>query len=111
MMALSHSLFNRTVMVQSGRLIGDVFASVGVALAIAGPALVGVQYFIWLRTGVWHRINIRMIFHAMSVSTPQALEPMLNLPLWLAMFAVGLVFIWIAAEIYERHTRSLREKE
>jgi hypothetical protein len=97
-------------MVQSGRLIGDAFALTGVVLAIAGPSLVTVQYLIWLRTGAWHPMNIRMIFDAMSVSTPQALDGMLELPLWLAMFTVGLVFLWIAAEMYERHARSLRGK-
>lgn len=97
-------------MFQSGRLIGDVLASIGAVLVIAGPGLLAVQYFIWLSTSVWHPINIGMIFDALSVSTPQALDAMLQLPLWLSMFMVGLVFIWIAAEMYERHARSIRAK-
>jgi hypothetical protein len=97
-------------MFQSGRLIGDVLASIGAVLVIAGPGLLAVQYFIWLNTGVWHLINIRMILDAMSLLTPHALDAMAQLPLWLAMFMVGLVFIWIAAEMYERHARSLRAK-
>jgi hypothetical protein len=72
-------------------LIGDVLASIGAVLVIAGPGLVVVQYLIWLRTGVWHPINIRMIFDAISVSTPPALDAILQLPLWLSMFMVGLV--------------------
>jgi hypothetical protein len=92
-------------MSQRGRLIGDVFASIGAVLAIAGLVLLMAQYFVWFRTDVWHPINISVIFDAMSVSTPQALDA----PLSLAMFAVGLVCIWIAAEMYERHARSLRE--
>ncbi len=47
----------------------------------------------------------------MSVSTPQALDTVLELPLGVAMFTVGLVFIWIAAEVYERLARSLRGKQ
>jgi hypothetical protein len=46
----------------------------------------------------------------MSVSTPHALDTVLELPLGVAMFTVGLVFIWIAAEVYERLARSLRGK-
>jgi hypothetical protein len=92
----------------SRRLIGDVFASIGAVLAIAGPFLLMVEYFFWLKTDIWHPIRVRTIFDAMSVSAPQALDAVLNLPLCVAMFMVGLVFIWIAAEIYERHARSLR---
>ena len=97
-------------MSQLGRLIGDVFASIGAVLAIAGIGLLLVQYLVWLKTDVWHPMHIRTIFEAMSVSTPQALDAVLKLPLWVAMFTVGLAFIWIAAEIYERHARSLRRK-
>jgi hypothetical protein len=89
-------------MSQRGRLIGDVFASIGVLLAIAGVVLLMAQYFVWLRTDVWHPINIRTVFDAMSVSTSQGLDAVLELPLSVAMFTVGLVFIWVAAEVYER---------
>jgi hypothetical protein len=89
-------------MSQRGRLIGDVFASIGVLLAIAGVVLLMAQYCIWLRTDVWHPINIRTVSDAMSVSTSQGLDAVLELPLSVAMFTVGLVFIWVAAEVYER---------
>jgi hypothetical protein len=75
-----------------------------------GTRFAGGAVFHWLSTSVWHPINIGMIFDPLSVSTPQALDAMLQLPVWLSMFMVGLVFIWIAAEIYERHARSLRAK-
>jgi hypothetical protein len=90
------------VMFQRGRLIGDVFASIGVLLAIAGVVLLVAQYFVWLRTDVWHPINIQTVLDAMNVSTSQGLDAVLELPLSVAMFTVGLVFIWVAAEVYER---------
>jgi hypothetical protein len=89
-------------MSQLGRLIGDVFASIGVLLAIAGVVLLMAQYFAWLRSDVWHPINIRTVFDAMSVSTPQGLDAVLKLPLSVAMLTIGLVLIWVAAEVYER---------
>jgi hypothetical protein len=95
-------------MFQRGRLIGDVFGSIGVVLAIAGPVLLMAQYFLWLGTSVWHPMNIRTVFDAMSVSTPQGLDAVLEFPLSVAMFAVGLVCIWVAAEVYERDARSFR---
>ncbi len=42
-----------------GRLIGDVFASMGALLVIAGPFLLTAQYFVWLRTDIWYPIRIR----------------------------------------------------
>jgi len=90
----------------SQRLIGDVFASVGAVLAIAGAFLLIAEYLLWLKTDVWHPIRVRAIFDAISVSTPQELDALLKLPLSVAMLMVGLVFIWIGAEIYERHARS-----
>ena len=92
-------------MSQLGRLIGDVFASIGVVLAIAGIGLLLVQYLDWLKTDVWHPMHIRTVFGAMSVSTPQGLDAVLELPLSVAMLTVGLVFIWVAAEVYERDAR------
>jgi hypothetical protein len=89
-------------MSQLGRLIGDVFASIGVLLAIAGVVLLMAQYFAWLRSDVWHPINIRTVFDSMSVSTPQGLDAVLELPLSVAMLTIGLVLIWVAAEMYER---------
>ena len=89
-------------MFKRGRLIGDVFASIGVLLAIAGLVLLMAQYFVWLRTDVWHPINIQTVLDAMNVSTSQGLDAVLELPLSVAMFTVGLVFIWVAAEVYER---------
>jgi hypothetical protein len=89
-------------MLKRGRLIGDVFASIGVLLAIAGVLLLMAQYFVWLRTDIWHPVNIRTVLDALSVSTPQGLDAVSELPLSVAMFTVGLVFIWVAAEVYER---------
>jgi hypothetical protein len=97
-------------MFHTGRLIGDVLAFIGAVLMIAGLLLLMAQYLVWLKTDVWHQINIRTVFDAMSVSMPQALDTVLELPLGVAMFTVGLVFIWIAAEVYERLARSLRGK-
>ncbi len=92
------------------RLIADVFAFIGAIVAIAGLLLPLAQYFSWLWTHVWHPINIRTVFDAISVSTPRALNAILEWPLWIAMFTVGVVFIWIAAELYERHARSITAK-
>ena len=94
----------------SQRLIGDVFASIGAVLAIGGPFLLIAKYFFWLKTDVWHPIRVRTIFDAISVSMPHALDALLKLPLCVVMFMIGLVFIWIVAEIYERHARLLRSK-
>jgi len=95
-------------MIQRGQLIGDAFALTGVVLAAAAIGLLAVQYLLWLTTNIWHPINIRMIFDVTSISAPPAFDAALKSPLSVAMFAVGLVFIWIAAEIYEHHARSLR---
>jgi hypothetical protein len=94
----------------SQRRVGDVFASVGAVLAIAGPFLLIAEYFLWLKTDVWRPIRVRTMFDAMNVSAPQALDAVLKLPLCVAMFMVGLVFIWMAAEFYDRHARSLRDE-
>jgi hypothetical protein len=84
------------------RLITEVFAFVGAILAIAGVLLPLAQYLASLWTDVSHPISIRSVLDAMSVSTPQAINAILELPLWFAMLTVGLVFLWIAAEAYER---------
>ena len=89
-------------MFQPGRLIGDVFASIGIVLAVAGLGLLAVQYLVWLKTDVWRSINVRRVFDAMSVPTFQPIDAVLESPLWVAIFGVGLVFIWVAAEVYER---------
>jgi hypothetical protein len=73
---------------------------IGVLLAIAGVVLLMAQYFVRLRTNVWHPINT--VFDAMSVSTPQGLDAVLGLPLSAAMLTFGLVFVWVAAEVYDR---------
>ena len=92
-------------MFQPGRLIGDVFASIGIVLAVAGLGLLAVQYLVWLKTDVWRSINVRRVFDAMSVPTFQPIDAVLKSPLWVAIFGVGLVFIWVAAEVYERDAR------
>jgi outer membrane immunogenic protein len=97
-------------MFKRGRLIGDVFASIGMVLAISGIGLLPIQYLVWLKTDVWPAMHIRTVFNAMDVATPQGLDAVLKLPLSFAMFTIGFVFIWIAAEIYERHARSFRVK-
>ncbi len=90
------------------RLVADLLALIGAILAIAGLLLPLARYLAWIWTNVWHPISIRTVFDAISVSTPQAINAILDAPLWIAMLIVGLVFIWIAAEVYERHARSLR---
>jgi hypothetical protein len=94
-------------MFQLGRLIGDVFAFIGALLAIAGLLLLIAQYFVWLRTDIWRSIDIGTILEAAGVSARGA-EAVLELPVWDALFIIGLVFVWIAAEVYERDARSLR---
>jgi hypothetical protein len=90
-------------MFKRGRLIRDVFASVGTMLALAGIGLLPMQYLAWRKIGVWPAMQIRTVFDLMSVATPQASDALLKVPLSVAMFTVGCVFIWIAIEIYERH--------
>jgi hypothetical protein len=95
-------------MIQRGQLIGDAFALTGVVLAAAATVLLAVQYLLWHTTNIWHPINIRVIFDVTSISAHPAFDAVLKSPLSVAMFAVGLVFIWIVAENYEHHARSLR---
>jgi hypothetical protein len=97
-------------MFQSGRLIGDVFGSIGALVALAGLGLLVAQCVIWLRSGVWHPIQIRMIFNAINVPTPRGPDALPDMSLGVMSLAVGLVMMWIAAEAYERHARSLRGK-
>jgi hypothetical protein len=97
-------------MFRNKRLIGDVFAFVGAILVVAGPALPLAQYLAWLWTDVWRPISARESFDAMGVSMSQTIGAVLELPLWIAMLTVGLVFIWISAEVYERDARSLRAR-
>jgi hypothetical protein len=97
-------------MFERGRLIRDVFAYVGTVLALGGIGLLPIQYLVWRKTGVWAAMQIGTVFDLMSVATPQVSDAVLKLPLSVAMFTVGLVLIWIAAEIYERDARSVRVK-
>jgi hypothetical protein len=97
-------------MFKGGRLIGDVLAVIGMALALGGIGLLPIQYLVWLKTGVWAVMHIRTVFDLMSVAPPQVSDAVLKLPLSVAMFTIGVVFIWIAAEIYERDARSVRMK-
>jgi hypothetical protein len=89
-------------MFRPGRLIGDVFASIGAVLLFAGLVLLMVQCLIWLKTRVWHPMHIRTVLDAIKVSSSQALDVVLQLPLPVVVFVVGVVFIWVAAEVYER---------
>jgi hypothetical protein len=95
-------------MFKGGRVIGDIFAFIGMVLVLGGIGLLPIQYLVWLKTGVWAAMQIGTVFDLMGVATPQGLDAVLKLPLSGAMFVVGLVFIWIAAEIYERHAGHLR---
>jgi hypothetical protein len=45
-----------------------------------------------------------------AMDVDQGLDAVLKLPLSFAMFTIGFVFIWIAAEIYERHAKSFKVK-
>jgi hypothetical protein len=90
-------------MFKRGRLTRDVFAYVGAVLALGGIGLLPMQYLAWRKTDVWPAMQIRTVFDLMSVATPQVSDAVLKLPLSVAMFTIGFVFIWIAIEIYERH--------
>jgi hypothetical protein len=68
----------------------------------AGLVLLMVQCLVWLKTDVWHPVHIQTVFDAMKVSTPHAVNAVLQLPPCVAVFVVGVVFIWIAAEVYVR---------
>jgi hypothetical protein len=89
-------------MFERGRLIRDAFATVGMVLALGGIGLLPMQYLAWRKTDVWPVMQIRTVFDLMSVAPPQVPDAVLKLPLSVAMFTVGCVFIWIAVEIYER---------
>jgi hypothetical protein len=47
-------------------------------------------------------MHIRTVLDAIKVSSSQALDVVLQLPLPVVVFVVGVVFIWVAAEVYER---------
>ncbi len=68
-----------------GRLIAEVFVFVGAILAIAGGLLLLVQYLASLWTDEWHPISI---FNTSGDKCKIGVAVM--------------VFIWIAAEAYER---------
>jgi hypothetical protein len=70
-------------------------------LAIAGIGLLPIQYLVWRKTGVWAAMQVRTVFDLMSVAAPQGVDAVLRLPLSIAMFTVGFLFMWIAVEIYE----------
>jgi hypothetical protein len=88
-------------MFKRGRLIRDVFAYIGTVLALGGIGLLPMQYLAWRKTGVWPAMQIRTVFELMGVAPPQVPDTVLKLPLSVAMFTIGFVFIWIAIEIYE----------
>ena len=88
-------------MFKRGRLIRDSFASIGMVLAIAGIGLLPIQYLVWRKIGVWPAMQVRTVFDLMSVAAPQGVDAVLRLPLSIAMLTVGVLFIWIAVEIYE----------
>jgi ABC-type Mn2+/Zn2+ transport system permease subunit len=100
----------KIVMFRSKRLIGDIFAFVGVILVIAGLVLPPAQYLAWRWTDVWRPFTVRAACDAMGISLSQAIGAMLELPLWIAMLTVGVVLIWISAEFYEQDARLFRAK-
>jgi len=97
-------------MFKRGRLIRDSFASIGMVLAIAGIGLLPTQYLVWRKIGVWPAMQVRTVFDLMSVAAPQGVDAVLRLPLSIAMLTVGLLFIWIAVEIYESSAASAESR-
>ncbi len=93
-------------MSQMGRLFRGVLLLSGVVLATAGILLLIDEFWVWLKTNDWSPLDMQMVFDAMNVSSPQALKTIMEWPLWVVMFTIGLILISIAIELYERFARS-----
>jgi hypothetical protein len=98
-------------MSQIGRLIRGVLLFSGVVLATAGVLLLIDEFWVWLKTNDWSPLDMQTVWDAMNVSSPQALKTIMEWPLWVVMFAVGLILIWIAIELHERSIKSLEAKK
>ena len=89
------------VMSQIGRLIRGIFLFAGVVLATGGVLLLIEEFWIWLKTNDWSPLDMQTVWDAMNVSSPPALKTIMESPLWLVMFTIGLIFIWVATELHE----------
>jgi hypothetical protein len=98
-------------MFQIGRVIRGVLFFAGVLLATAGVLLLIEQFWVWLKTNDWSPLDMQMVCDAVNVSSPQALKIIMEWPLWVVMFTVGLILIWIAIELHERFAKSLEATE
>jgi hypothetical protein len=98
-------------MSQIGRLIRGIFLFAGVVLATAGVLLLIEEFWVWLKTNDWSPLDMQTVWDAMSVSSPPALKTIMESPLWLVMFTIGLIFIWVATELHESLARSLEAKK
>ena len=98
-------------MSQIGRLIRGVLLFTGVVLATAGVLFLIEEFWVWLKTNDWSPLDMQMVWDAINVSSPPALKAIMESPLWLVMFTVGLIFIWIATELHERLAKSLEAKK
>jgi hypothetical protein len=98
-------------MFQIGRLIRGVLLFAGVVLATAGVLLLIEEFWVWLKTNDWSPLVMQTVWDGMNVSSPQALKTIMESPLWLVIFTVGLIFIWVAIELHERLAKSLEAKK
>ena len=98
-------------MFQIGRLIRGIFLFAGVVLATAGVLLLIEEFWVWLKTNDWSPLDMQTVWDAMNVSSPPALKTIMESPLWLVMFTIGLIFIWVATELHESLAKSLEAKK
>ena len=99
------------VMSQIGRLIRGILLFAGVVLATGGVLLLIEEFWVWLKTNDWSPLDMQTIWDAMNVSSPPAVKTIMESPLWLVMFTIGLIFIWVATELHESLAKSLEAKK
>jgi hypothetical protein len=99
------------VMTQIGRLIRGILLFAGVVLATGGVLLLIEEFWVWLKTNDWSPLDMQTVWDAMNVSSPPALTTIMESPLWLVMFTIGLIFIWVATELHESLAKSLEAKK
>jgi hypothetical protein len=98
-------------MSQIGRLIRGILLFAGVVLATGGVLLLIEEFWVWLKTNDWSPLDMQTVWDAMNVSSPPALKTIMESPLWLVMFTIGLIFIWVATELHETLAKSLEAKK
>jgi hypothetical protein len=96
-------------MTQIGRLIRGILLFAGVVLATGGVLLLIEEFWVWLKTNDWSPLDMQRVWDAMNVSSPPALKTIMESPLWLVMFTIGLIFIWVATELHESLAPSKRK--